>query len=219
VARWLDLNMGASDLHTNVDPQTNLRAQRSRQYSATANVRLAATTQMILNHQSAGIAQRGSSWRQISDSATLVHTAGRLSTRLKADRAVVNSASQSFGVEVEGGRDFLRTALSGRVRWQSSGNDSNRTDGMSTAVRGARNVGKRFSLAVQAQFSGQKQTPSLSRWQQRSLTASAGVLLSKSAKLSLDFLRIANSSRPSPLRAQTATAAHTVYLEFEKTFP
>jgi hypothetical protein len=218
VAGWLELNLGGSNLHTNVDRRTEHLAQRTRQYSASANFKLAATTQMILNHQSLGISQRGWSWRQVQDSATLVHTTGRLSTRLRADRSVVNFSSQTLGVELEGGRDFLRTALSGRVRWQRTQNDANRTGGMSTSIRGSRNVGKRLSLAVQAEFSGQRQSASLSRSQQRTLTGSAGMSLSKTTKLSANFFGAENSWRPSPSLAQMVTATHTVYLAFEKTF-
>jgi len=219
VARWLELSVGGSDLHMDVDRRKDRRVRSARQYSAIADVKLSPATHVIVNRQSSAVSQQAWSWLQITDSATLLHTRGRLSTRLRVDRSVVNFAEQSLGVELEGGSNFLRTALSGRVRWQNTQNDANRTGGMSASVRGSRSVGKRLSVAVQAELTGQTHTPSWAYWNQRSLTSSVGVLLSKSAKLSVDFFRIANSSRPSPRLARTATAAHTVYLEFEKSFP
>jgi hypothetical protein len=119
---------------------------------------------------------------------------------------------------MEESANLWRTALSGRVRWQNTRGETNPSAGLVTALRASRNVGKRLSLAVQAELSGEQQSRSFSQWHQRSLTGSAGVLLTKSAKLNLEFLRTEHLLRPSSSASSTETTGHTLFVGFERSF-
>jgi hypothetical protein len=218
VARWLDFSAGMSDLRNNVDDRPDGRRQRSRQYSATAAIKLAATTQVLLNRQSTGVAQLAWSWQQVTDSATFVHSAGRMSTRVRIDRSNVNDASRTWGAELEQGRDIWRAALSGRVRWHKTEDVTNPTGRFGASLRASRSAGKRISLAIQMDLTRERQDRSLAEWRQRNVTASAGVSLSQSSKVNVELYRTAQHFRSSPQAGSTATSGHTFLVEYEKAF-